>query len=113
MTTTSPIRRLVRRLAILAVPAVTAVGLLAPAPAHAVSFRRFHRFNTFCSSFFSPVFTIPTSTGTIVVSRNNCGFERRSFEPFFDDGFGFDGFNGFSRPTTSNSVVFFGSPFNF
>jgi hypothetical protein len=91
---------LIRRLVLLTAGLLGVMTLVAPA---AQAHPRFVRQFDDCG-FFRPAFVIPTSTGNIVVLRDDCGFERRSFEPFrrrfFDDGFDrFDRFNSGPRFT--------------
>jgi hypothetical protein len=99
-------RSLIRRLVVVTLSVVAVLALVMPAAAHADTFGGFgnRRFIADDCGFFAPVFVIPTSRGNIVVWQDDCGFRRRSFEPFrrfnnFDDDF--DGFGGGPRFTVT------------
>ena len=83
-------RSLLRRMVLLTLAVLALMTLVAPS-AHASHYRRVR------CGYFTPAFVIPTSTGNIIVYRDDCGYERERFEPYrrfryFDDPY-YDDYN--------------------
>ena len=105
-------RRLARRMALVVLPGVVVLTLVAPAPAHAAhrSYDAPYGYydDFYCADYLTPLYSVPVQGGHIIIYIDDCGYRHRYFQPcrsrFYDDDYYYDDYD--NSPNIRANITF-------